>query len=355
MHNRWCSAAAAAAALVLAGSLAACSADDGQEEPRKHYYLSLGDSLAVGVQPQPDGTAEETSQGYTDALYRTLYDRDSTLEHERMGCGGEDSTTFVNGGLEHCAERYEEESQLVQAERFLKEHRDRTALVTVGIGANNFTGCVLEAVQGQEGQAGQHAQSDEPGGADSGSGGAGEAGGSGGSGGGPGLSGLGSIDRGCVDDGLERLREELPVIATRLRDAAGPDTRIVGMTYYNPFLAALLLDGGAAGAQSGDGGGDGAEQPENETVEYATGVFEEMNTVITETYEDAGIGVADVAGAFHSSDFDVPAGSETGMPANVQRICDYTWMCNTTRGPDIHTNRAGAAAIARAFAARVEI
>ncbi|MDT0302279.1 GDSL-type esterase/lipase family protein [Streptomonospora wellingtoniae] len=342
MDNRWCSAAAAAAALVLAGSLAACSAEGGQEAPRKSYYLSLGDSLAVGVQPQPDGTREETSQGYADALYRTLYDRDSTLEHERMGCGGEDSTTFVDGGLQNCAQRYEEGSQLAQAERFLKEHRDRTALVTVGIGANNFTGCVMEAAQGS--------QAEEPG--ESGAAGSGTgSGGADGGGSGSGLSGLGSIDRGCVDDGLERLREELPLIASRLRDAAGPDTRIVGMTYYNPFLAALLLEGGDAGARDGESGGE----PRNGTVEYAIGVFEEMNTVITESYEDAGIGVADVAGAFHSSDFDVPAGSETGMPANVQRVCDYTWMCNTARGPDIHTNRAGAAAIARAFASRIEM
>ncbi|KII00567.1 lipase [Streptomonospora alba] len=324
MDDRWCSAAAAAAALILAGSLTACSSeDDAQEAPRKRFYLSLGDSLAVGVQPDEDGTLEQTRQGYTDALHTILYDRDSTLAHERLGCGGEDTTSFVDGGLERCADRYEEGSQLAQAERFLKENGDRTELVTVGIGANNFTGCVLEAVESGDGSSTGSAE-----GAD-----------------GPALSRLTDIDRECVDEGLERLTEEMPVIATRLRDAAGDDVQIVGMTYYNPFLAALLLEDGAAG-------GDGAAA--SETVDYATGVFEEMNSVITESYSDAGIDVADVAEAFESSDFEVPEDSDTDMPANVQNICDYTWMCDTARGPDIHTNQAGAAEIAETFAANVE-
>ncbi|NYI96161.1 lysophospholipase L1-like esterase [Streptomonospora nanhaiensis] len=338
VNNRLRAAAAAAAAAALAAGLAACSPEepDGHDRSGKHYYVSLGDSLAVGVQPTADGGLEETRDGYTDVLYRRLYDRDSTLEHRRMGCGGEDTTTFVEGGTDLCEGRYAEESQLAAAERFLGRHRDRVDLVTVGIGANNFTGCVLDAVEGAEGTEGAGAEPSAGSGV---------------------VTGLDGIDRDCVADGLERLEAELPVIARRLRGAAGPDTRIVGMTYYNPFLAALLLeDAGAAGAGPGTGGADGAagaEPRRSEAVDYATGVFEDMNRVITDAYTAEDIAVADVAGAFASGDTSVPAGSETGMPANVERVCDHTWMCNLAVGPDIHTNPAGAALIADAFEAEL--
>ncbi|MDA0564417.1 GDSL-type esterase/lipase family protein [Streptomonospora sp. S1-112] len=332
---------AAVSAAALAGGLTACApaGEEGADGSAKHYYVSLGDSLAVGVQPAAEGGLEETREGYTDVLYRRLYDRDSTLEHRRMGCGGEDTTTFVDGGTDLCGERYAAESQLAAAERFLDRHGDRVELVTVGIGANNFTGCVLDAVEGSG--AGAGAEGADGAGAEPSAG--------------PGVvTGLGEIDRDCVADGLERLEAEMPEIARRLRAAAGPDTRIVGMTYYNPVLAALLLEeGGAAGAAPGAGGAAADAAPASGAVDYATGVFEEMNGVIADAYAAEDIAVADVAAAFESDDFSVPEGSETGMPANVQHICDHTWMCNPAVGPDIHTNPSGAALIADAFEAEL--
>ncbi|NYE45532.1 lysophospholipase L1-like esterase [Spinactinospora alkalitolerans] len=314
MRWRACAAAAAVAALVAGG----CSSGGGDETPEKRFYLSLGDSLAVGVQPGEDGGYAETDEGYTDALYRALYDRDSTLEHVRMGCGGEDSSTFVSGGMADCD--YEEGSQLATAEAFLQANRSDVALVTVDVGANNFTRCAYD--------------------------GSGEVG--------------TDIDEECVEDGLRRLREEAPAIAERLRSAAGEDVQIIGMTYYNPFLAALLLEDleGAAAGLAGEGRGDGGEPEEDsgeDLARYSNDVLAEMNRVLTEAYGAAGIDVADVSAAFESGDFEVPAGSDTGMPANVQRICDYTWMCNTDRGPDIHTNRAGANEIAEVFEEVVEL
>ncbi|MBE2999220.1 SGNH/GDSL hydrolase family protein [Nocardiopsis sp. HNM0947] len=310
-------AATAATALVAAG----CGGDDGDEAagdgPR--HYLSLGDSLTVGVQPDDNGTLQETRDGYTDVLYRTLYDADSTLQHERMGCGGEDTTSFLEGGEGLCEGEYEGMSQLGAAENFLAENGDRVELITLTIGGNNFTGCVEDLdIDGEDGP---------------------------------------TLDVDCVDDGLERIDSELPEIADRLRAAAGEDTQIVGMTYYNPFLAALLLEDegeleedvtdeetpeGTAEVEGDLPGGEGV-------VEYATGVLEEMNESMRSTYADAGIDVADVEVLFDSTDFEVPEASATGMPANVQAVCDWTWMCDTAVGPDIHTNQAGAQEIAGLF------
>ncbi|WP_306370025.1 GDSL-type esterase/lipase family protein [Nocardiopsis sp. CC223A] len=334
MRIRWnvrCAALVAVAATAVAA--AGCAGGDGEDVSagaQERYYLSLGDSLTVGVQPGEGGPAE-TSDGYTDILYRTLYDADSTLRHERSGCGGEDTTTFLEGGIPRCDERYGGRSQLEAAEEFLADHRGRVDLVTVAIGGNNFTRCVVGIENVENG-------------------------------------GRPVVDTGCVDDGLERIETEVPVIASRLRAAAGPDTQVIAMTYYNPFLAALLLEPeepaedeedeeapGDAGADPEAGPGLGeveGEIPFDATFAgYATEVLQAMNESLRESYAAEDIEVADVEAAFDSADFDVP--EEGAMPTNLQAICDYTWMCDPELGPDIHTNKAGATVIAEEFATLV--
>ena len=52
------------------------------------YYLALGDSLAIGVQPSASGDVA-TNQGYADDLYAVLRTRISGLTLAKLGCGGE--------------------------------------------------------------------------------------------------------------------------------------------------------------------------------------------------------------------------------------------------------------------------
>ncbi|GAB3730970.1 GDSL-type esterase/lipase family protein [Nocardiopsis nanhaiensis] len=317
--------AAVTAAVVVAG----CSGGgDDEANTAQNFYLSLGDSLTVGVQPDEEGQAEETSEGYTDVLYRSLKDEDSTLQHERMGCGGEDTTTFIGGGLPHCDTLYEEGSQLDQAEEFLNEHGDQVGLVTVTIGGNNFTNCV----EGIDEDRDPDIELD--------------------------IEDVG-VDEDCVADGQERLETEVPEIADRLTEAAGSDTQVVAMTYYNPFLALALLDEeeaegdeDAEGTEEDDGAvstEDGDEELADRTVE----ILGEVNDSLTDSYEAAGIDVADVDTVFEGANTDVPENSDTDMPVNLQRICDLTWMCNVAQGPDIHTNLAGAQEIAEVFESQV--
>lgn len=300
---RWLSCAAAVAALTM---LAGCADSPSAEEPEAGYYLSLGDSLSVGMQPDESGSAVETDQGYTDALFRSRYGDDSAVEHVRLGCGGEDSTSFLEGGLADC--EYEEGSQLAAAEAFLEANRGRVRLVTVGIGANNFVSCAT----GDDGA----------------------------------LTTV--IDQECVAKGLERLREDAPVIAQRLREAAGDDVEIIGMTYYNPLLAALLVDD--VSERLSEGVDDDGGMPHSERARYTNGMLAELNGALSDAYSTEGIAIADVAARFETNDFEVPEDSETGLPANAQRICDLTWMCDTEVGPDIHTNEKGGQEIAEVFA-----
>jgi hypothetical protein len=62
-------------------------------------------------------------------------------------------------------------------------------------------------------------------------------------------------------------------------------------------------------------------------------------------YDTAGDPVADVETAFSTIDWTLV----DGLPLNVLRICQWTWMCDPTYGPDVHANSAGHGVIAQAF------
>ena len=133
---------------------------------------------------------------------------------------------------------------------------------------------------------------------------------------------------------------DLAAALTVLRNAAGPDTAIIGMNYYNPYLASWLED---------DAGKVLA-------VEAALAVAT-LNGVLRDTYETADMPMADVALAFESDDFSTMVMSSLPppndmLPINVNNICLYTYMCDAPpRGPDIHANDNGYIEIANAFLA----
>jgi lysophospholipase L1-like esterase len=152
------------------------------------YYLALGDSLAVGLQPTPTGTAP-TDQGYVDDLNAFYRIRVPGLQLAKLGCSGETTTTMIAGGV--CS--YPSGSQLAEAVEFLHSHR--VALITLDIGANNLLPCI----------------------------------------------GSNGIDSLCVASGVQAVSVDLPQIVSALRAAAGPKVPIVAMNYYDAFLAAWRL------------------------------------------------------------------------------------------------------------------
>lgn len=241
------------------------------------FYLSVGTSLSVGVQPNPAGHNRHTPEGYASQLHAMLAEDTSQLGLVRLGCKGETTVTMINGGI--CD--YELGSQLAQAVKFLEDHQGSVALVTIDMGANDIESC----------------------------------------------GGLAGIDLACVAQALTDISTNLPVILAALRAAAGPDVPIVGMNYYNPFLAAWFIDPNLALASAG--------------------FLSLFNGLLGTFYTAFGIPVADVAGAFASGDFTPGTG---GVPVNVLLICGWTWMCAPAPvGPNIHANVDGYATIAGAF------
>ncbi len=236
------------------------------------YYLSLGDSIAAGY--QPNGAV---GQGYADQLQVKI----PSFRLKKLGCYTDETTVaMIHGGA--CL--YPHHTQLAEAMDFLKNHKNSVALITIEIGANDVMNCSITR----------------------------------------------PLDMGCIHRALTAIKTNLPSILHELRVAA-PGVPIVGMNYYDPYLAYWLL-------------GDRA---------FATdtlSAFDQFNDTLERVYKGAGSPVANVEGAFSTTDFATQVVSPDfgTIPLNVARICQWTWMC-VALGPDIHPNKEGYRVITRAF------
>jgi len=282
--------AAAVATAVTACSGAAPSAPSAGPAGRPipaSYYLALGDSLAQGVQPDAAGASVETRQGYPDQVYAALRPRHPGLRLVKLGCPGETTSTMTDGGS--C--RYPGGSQLAAAVAFLRAHRGHVFLVTDDIGANDLEDCGRQ-------------------------------------------SNLIKM-LACFVTGTPGAVSRLATITERLRAAAGPSVRLVGMSYYLPDLA-----------QWRDGSSGQAIARLSERLDAG------YNDLLGRAYADHGSRVANVFGAFDTSDFaDQVTWPGLGtVPRNVALLCRWTWACTAPpRGPNQHANTAGYGVIARAF------
>lgn len=283
--------ALAAAVTAVVATVTACSGpaalvQSHVEAVPASYYLALGDSLSQGVQPDAAGTSVKTGQGYPDQLYAMLRRSQPSLQLVKLGCPNETTATMIRGGI--C--RYPGGSQLAAAVAFLSAHRGQVYLVTIDIGANDPEDC--------------------------------------------GLASLRTIAT-CIGTDLPQAVSNLDAILARLRAAAGPGVRIVGMSYYLPALAEW---------RQGTVGQGIAWVSERLAVVY--------NDMLERAYASSGVPVANVFGAFQTSDFGNRAavpGIGT-VPRNVALICQWTWECaSAPRGPNQHANQAGYGVIARAF------
>ena len=287
MRHRSLVVTAAVAALLLVPVAGASAAERPNRSPAGPvYYLSLGDSLAQGVQPNSTGTSVMTDRGYANDLY-TLYRRsDPRLQLVKLGCPGETTGSMISGGVcpASAYRPFHAKDQLDAAVHFLTAHRSQVVLVTLDIGANNVDGCVTAT----------------------------------------------GLDSTCIGTGIKNAGTDLVTILAALR-AADPAARIVGMNYYDPFLAAWLQ--GTAGQQ---------------TARDSVQVTSYFNSVLAADYAHFKVPVANVAAGFRTGDFRlVPL---VRVPVNVVAVCMLTWMCAPSPvGPNIHATTLGYRVIADAF------
>jgi lysophospholipase L1-like esterase len=190
---------------------ASAGSEGGQPPVGRPLYLALGDSVAAGV-----GASDPAATGYVPVLYDLLRDEPSCLLLGRPGCrslaldnlavGGATSTTLLTGQLPTALEE-------LRAHNGDRNPRNDVLVVTIDIGGNDVFGVVSSCTAGPTPQC-----------------------------------------LALVQARLASFDENFSQILSRLRAAAGPDTVIVAMTYYNPLgscfraglapLADVVLEGG---------------------------------------------------------------------------------------------------------------
>jgi lysophospholipase L1-like esterase len=275
----------------MAGGVPALAASHGaRATTASSFYLSLGDSLAQGVQPNAQGVSVKTKQGYPDQLFTALRLGNPTLKLVKLGCPGETTATMINGGI--C--KYPAGSQLKQAAAFLASHKGHVQLVTIDIGANDLNPCLA-------------------------------------------LTNLNQIAI-CLQGVFPKIQKNLTKIMNTLSTASGSGPPpIVGMAYYDPELANWLK-------------GTPADQ---QLAEASVGLAQGFKTLLSGVYKAFGAKVADVFTAFHTAapfttTVHLPAFGT--VPKAVGYICMYTWQCAAPPvGPNIHANQLGYGVIANTF------
>jgi lysophospholipase L1-like esterase len=247
--------------------------------PPAVYYLALGDSLSTGGGSTP-------GHSYVDDIYAQLSRDIPGLVLKNLGCGGDSTTRMIHGGLCHG---YTTGDQLGDAELFLSSHQGQVAFVTIDVGGDDIVGCGLS----------------------------------------------GTINQTCIANALQAVTTNLPIIMWGLRTAGG-NLPIVGMSYYDPLLAAWYSGAWFHGPAS------------ETTARESLPVLNSLNDDMIGIYGQYRASVADVQRPFQSGDWKL-TGSFMGvaLPQNVANICNWTQMC--IANPTIHTNDYGHSLIAAAY------
>jgi lysophospholipase L1-like esterase len=257
------------------------------------YYLSLGDSLSIGAQPDAQGTTVATDQGYANLLYSIEKRKIKGLKLEQLGCPGESTGSMINGGL--CS--YPAGSQLEAAVAFIATHK--IAFITLDIGVNDIDSCGSITT-------------------------------------GFFIFTTTNIDTACIDRGISSIATNAPTIAMDLRQAAGPRIKIAAMTYYDPFLADYLQ--GTTGQRE---------------ASQSVPLTESFNDTLSADFTAQDFLIADVGAAFGVyTPFTTTVSTARGtLPVAVSQTCELTWMCSAPPiGVNIHATTAGYQEIADVLA-----
>jgi lysophospholipase L1-like esterase len=296
------------AAAVIAAPAQAAPKAKAKPTMGKQYYLSLGDSLSVGIQPGPandpghEAAIVQTGQGYSDQLFAMAKRRYRNLTLVKAGCSGATTENFLHGGInvtglgtctppsvpQPYASTSTATSQMAYARSFLRKHTGHVAFVTISIGNNDLDACLVN----------------------------------------------GSLDLACIEKGTQEIQQDLGTIGKALRAAAGPRVPIVGTTFYDPYLG-LYATGGASDQQIA-----AASQTLAQSINTKT---------LIPAWKANGIKVARIDQAFGSY-LPFSQVNAAGVPVAVANVCAYTWFCTAPPvGPNIHANKTGYGIMAKAM------
>ena len=278
--------------LLTAGLLAACGgSDDGASpgpsasSPPKELYVSLGDSYAAGYQPTSATAGETTTNGFAYQVVEGAKAKGYDLELANFGCAGATTTSVLKDpgcadrALGPDAKQYAPQTQAAAAEDFVRKNAGKIALITVSLGGNDVTACAKAPDAAS-----------------------------------------------CVLAAVPTIKANLTKLLTGLRSAAGPQTRIVGITYPDVLLGDYLSKDPAVKSLAAT------------SVAAFKGL---INPALQQAYQGAGGQLADVTAAtgayvpFEQTTELTPYGT---IPSAVAKVCTLTFFCEYG---DIHPRTEG--------------
>jgi lysophospholipase L1-like esterase len=259
----------------------------------KQFYLSLGDSYAVGYQGDVKHT---THNGFADQLVPLARKKGYRFTLVNQGCGGATTTSMLQqkgcaaAALAPGAANYPSQTQVQAADAFIKKHRKHMGLVTISIGGNDVDTCIPQA---------------DP--------------------------------NACVANNMKGAVRNLESIVKQLRRAGGPSLKIVGTTYPDVVLGAWVRQ---------DVFGTNAFTLATESL---TSFDKFINPGLRKAYRSGHAKFVDVTtatGAFGPFDTTTLAPYGT-IPTPVAKVCKLTFFCQFL---DIHMRTPGYGVIAKLIA-----
>ncbi len=254
------------------------------------YYVSLGDSYAIGYQPGRG----ITDHGFPDQVVAKARARGYRLKLVNFGCGGAttasilEATTCPAPALNGAP--YGGLPQAAAAENFLSAHRAQIALVTVSIGGNDVTACAVNP---------------DP--------------------------------IGCVTQATATIKANLATLAAGLRTAVGPAVPIIGTTYPDVILGQWVR-----------------RPVNQNLARLSVVAFQALiNPSLQAAYASAGgrfVDVTAAAGAYVPLTRTVNLKPYGRVPVAVARVCNLSYYCAVG---DIHATTAGYAVIAALITAKL--
>jgi len=258
------------------------------------YYVSLGDSYAVGYQPGLGATP-----GYASYVAKHTH-----LTLANFGCAGATTTSLLHtvgcpavlpntaGGMS-----YPTTTQIAAAVAFITQHKGHIGLITVSIGGNDVVPC---------------AESSNP------------------------IS--------CVGTAVTSIKTNVTFTASLLRAAAGPKVPIIGSTYPDVILGLYVHPTHPAPAAAVS------------LAKVSVSAFKLLvNPALSKSYASAGGAFVDVTkatGAYTSLTRTVRTKTYGKIPVAVASVCTLTWYC--AKG-DIHPMNAGYTLIGKLIDSRYEV
>jgi lysophospholipase L1-like esterase len=247
--------------------------------PPDEYDVSIGDSYAAGYQPTRSAAEHRDTEGFAYQVLALAARAGRRLTLRNFACDGATSATVVeqagcslpDPGPDDRA--YPSQTQAAAADAFIAGHAGEIGLITVSIGGNDLLSCTSAAIMDT-----------------------------------------------CLTSLMPTVSAHLATLLSGLRQAAGPDVPIVGLTYPDVLLG-LYRSHDAA---------------ERSLARVSVGAFRTIfNPALQSAYQAVGatfIDVTTAAGGYIPLTRTTTVGGHT-EPTAVADVCALTYYC--TQG-DVH-------------------